>query len=186
MKFSRQLGLILAGLISVSFGWNNTVQAAPRKYFCAQLNEIYTTFVRTPLGNSQLIRWVYSAPGWSPRDRCIAVSKRFQAFSDNGVLQEIGYGKVNKQPVICVVRKIGEPCTNQTLLLTLKPGDDPEDIRDQLFDTSARARGKVLELSNDQLITYKDGRSYLNIKLLEKALPDLEPAVPDSKLKPIE
>ncbi len=75
-------------------------------------------------------------PGYTPEERCEAISPRFQKAEDNGTLSKLTYGKINNQPVICSVKEIGNKCSqNGTLLLTLRPEDDPEIVLATLVDS---------------------------------------------------
>ena len=147
--------------------------AGNNKYFCAQLHGTYRTFARTARGPIPLISWVsYSAPPWTPRARCIAVSKRFERFYDNGNLRYISTGIVNGQPVLCAVRSQGDSCHGANVLVTLPPGTNRYEAAQTLLDLRGLAAGRTLDLSGDERFEkYVDGETYYNLDLILSAAP---------------
>ena len=128
-------------------------------FFCEQSRGVPTTAVRTPGGVMPVIRWVshYFLPsGYDPQARCQDVSSRFQTYYNNGKLDYITTGIVNRQPVVCVTDSTGGPC--QGILFTLKPGQSASKAIQQLFDIRAGASGPLYE-SSDRV--YLDMKQYL-------------------------
>jgi hypothetical protein len=128
-------------------------------FFCDRSHGVPTTAVRTPGGVMPVIRWVshfFLPSGYDPYARCQDVSARFQTYYNNGMLDYITTGIVNRQPVVCVTDTTGGPC--QGILFTLKPGQNASRIIEQLFDIRAGASGPLYE-SNSRV--YLDMNKYL-------------------------
>lgn len=166
MKLKSLAGM-LAGL-ALSFGATTTFsepsQANSNTYYCAQLNGIWNTFVNTPRGTITLINWVRNySEDWTPQKRCVEVSKRFQKFLEDGTLKYIRTGTVNRQPVICVANDRGGACPDQNVLVTFKPGTDPEEVLIQLVDFRRSVSGQTIVLSEDDSGFYTDGEFYIDL-----------------------
>lgn len=115
-------------------------------FFCDESRGVPTTAVKTPSGVMPVIKWVSHAflpSGYTPRARCRDVSARFQTYYDNGMLNYITTGIVNRQPVVCVTDSTGGPC--QGILFTLKRGANASRVIQQLFDIRAGAAGPLYE-----------------------------------------
>ena len=174
MKFKKSLAGVLAGLAVVFGATAMNAQAKEIRsntYYCAQLNGNWNTFVNTPRGRIDLINWVRSySETWTAKERCIAVSKRFQSFLDNGTLKYIRTGVVNSQPVICVANTRGGACPNNNVLITFKPGTNPETVLIKLIDFRRTVSGQTIVLSDNDSGFYADGHFYVDMeKFLEKA-----------------
>lgn len=129
-------------------------------FFCSTENGVPTTFVTTQGRTYPVIRWVstyFSPHGYEPLTRCRQVSSKFQQFYNNGTLNYVTTGTVNRQPVICVSNSRDGACTG--VLFTLKPQEDANRIIQQLFDIRSGAAGP-LEESGSRI--YFDMRKYLN------------------------
>lgn len=129
------------------------------RFFCGDNNGVPTTFVETQKGTTPVIRWVsnyFSDHGYEPLTRCRQVSSKFQQFFNNGSLNYITTGTVNRQPVICVSNTKGGACTG--VLFTLKQGEDANRVMQNLFDIRSGAAGP-LEESGSRL--YFDMNNYL-------------------------
>ncbi|MEL6500193.1 MAG: COP23 domain-containing protein [Cyanobacteria bacterium J06623_1] len=141
-------------------------------YYCAQLNSNWNTFVNTPRGRVKLINWANEfAPDWTPQRRCSAVSGRFQKFLDQGNLKFIRTGNVNNLPVLCVANARGGNCPNDNVLITLKPGTDPEEVLIKLVDFRRSVSGQTLTLSADDPGFYSGGEFYVDMDKFLEAVP---------------
>ena len=141
-------------------------------YYCAQLNGGWNTFVNTPRGRVKLINWANEfSPDWTPQKRCSAVSQRFQRFLDRGNLKFIRTGNVNRLPVLCVANARGGICPENNVLLTLKPGTDPEGVLIQLVDFRRSVSGQTLTLSADDPGFYSDGEFYVDLNKFLDTVP---------------
>ncbi|WP_299402448.1 COP23 domain-containing protein [Acaryochloris sp. IP29b_bin.148] len=106
------------------------------RYECVQNGDKYSTVAHTARGPIEIIVWesTFFGAKWTPAVRCQAVSKRFQALSDQGRLKYLNAGRMNYENVICVTSKTGkEGCLKGGLLLTLEPKDNPFDVLNDLF-----------------------------------------------------
>lgn len=174
MKLRKSLAGILAG-VAVLLGAVST-QAQTRStnnntYYCAQLRGNWNTFVNTPRGRINLINWVRThSEDWTPKSRCIEVSKRFQNFLDNGTLKYIRTGVVNQHPVICVANTRGGDCPSNNVLITFKTGTNPETTLIKLVDFRRAVSGQTIVLSENDAGFYADGEFYVDMeKFLEQA-----------------
>ncbi|MDY7004491.1 MAG: COP23 domain-containing protein [Cyanobacteriota bacterium] len=131
----------------------------PNKFYCDRgKNGIPTTFVKTPQGTYPVIRWVsnyFLSAGYSPLTRCRQVSDKFQFFYDDGRLDYITTGIVNRQPVVCVSGRKGGPC--QGVLFTLKPQQSASETVQQLFDIRVgAATGPLYESGSRFYLNFND------------------------------
>ncbi|MEL6494713.1 MAG: COP23 domain-containing protein [Cyanobacteria bacterium J06623_7] len=141
-------------------------------YYCAQLNQSWSTFVNTPRGRVKLINWENKfSPDWTPQKRCSAVSGRFQNFLDRGNLKFIRTGNVNSLPVLCVANARGGDCPDENVLITLKPGTDPEGVLIKLVDFRRSVSGQTLTLSADDAGFYSGGEFYVDMDKFLEAVP---------------
>lgn len=93
-----------------------------------------TTYASNARGKIAVVRWETKYfKNYTPQERCDEVSPRFQTAYENGSLLFLTHGTMNGQPAICTSRSEGGPC--DTLLITLRPNDDPMPILQQLGDT---------------------------------------------------
>ncbi|NMF65837.1 hypothetical protein DP113_22200 [Brasilonema octagenarum UFV-E1] len=148
--------------------------AQNQKFFCGMSKGVPATLVRTSRGNIPMIRWVDAgfAPPWIPERRCEEISARFQRFYENGTLNFLRTGRSERQPVLCVAAEKGGPCLPEGILLTLKPGKNPEDILQQLFNSRGGASPGIVELGGDSsrdVVSSEKDAAYLDVqKLLSK------------------
>ncbi len=163
------LGVILASAIAP------TAEAQTKNdntYYCAQLNSDWNTFVNTPRGRIKLINWANEfSPDWTPQKRCSAVSQRFQNFLDQGNLKFIRTGNVNRLPVLCVADAQGGTCPENNVLLTLKPGTDPEGVLIKLVDFRRSVSNQTLTLSADDPGFYSGGEFYVDMNKFLDTVP---------------
>ncbi|KAB8332566.1 hypothetical protein SD80_018425 [Scytonema tolypothrichoides VB-61278] len=149
--------------------------AQNQKFFCGMSKGVPATLIRTSRRNIPMIRWVDAgfAPPWIPERRCEEISARFQRFYKDGTLNFLRTSRSERQPVLCVASEKGGPCLPEGILVTLKPGNNPEDILQQLFDSRSGISPGIIELSGgtssrDVISSEKDA-AYLDVqKLLSK------------------
>lgn len=131
------------------------------RFYCDRTtNGIPTTFVTTRKGTFPVIRWVsdhFTAHGYDPLTRCRQVSAKFQTFFNDGRLNYITTGIVNRQPVVCVSGTKGGAC--QGVLFTLKREENASRVIQQLFDIRAGASAGPLHESGNRF--YLDFNEYL-------------------------
>ena len=143
-----------------------------RKFSCELVGEVPTTVVRTVRGSIPMIHWVKSFTGRyiSVNQRCDEVSTRLDRFNRDRKLRFIRTGNVNSYPVLCVDTGVsGNTCPTTSVLVTLPKGTDSALMLQQMLDLRARASGRIIQLSGEQLIRYRNGDAYVNIdRLLAK------------------
>lgn len=165
------LSLAVTGVLSLSTASEASLE---NTYYCAQLNGNWNTFVNTPRGRVKLVSWEESfAEKWTPRNRCIEISKRFQGFLDDGSLKYIRTGQVNNLPVLCVAEIKGGDCPSQNVLITLKSDTDPENVLLRLLDFRRSVSGQTIVLSENDAGFYADKEFYVDMsKFLSKVAVD--------------
>ncbi len=137
-------------------------RAGNATFYCDNSSGTPTTFVSTEDGKRlPIIRWV-SSYGLSPDRRCAEVSQRFQTSYNNGNLRYIQAGSIRGIPVICAPMQKYAPCTDATLLITLKPNTNANAVLRRLVDRRALASGNALEESGGKKPIYIDLVKYFN------------------------
>ena len=171
IRIIASVGIALGSSVSLMLeseaSLNNT-------YYCAQLNGTWNTFVNTPRGKVKLINWVQSfSEKWTPKNRCVEISSRFQKFLDAGNLKYIRTGTVNNLPVICVAQDKGGICPDENVLITLEPKKDPEQLLIRLVDFRRSVSGQTIVLSENDAGFYSDGEFYVDLdKFLTAVSPE--------------
>ncbi|MEO0840045.1 MAG: COP23 domain-containing protein [Cyanobacteria bacterium J06643_5] len=136
------LSIAFAALISHKPSYANT-----RDFRCAVLNGVPITFARNQQREEiPIIYWVTNdlPVPWTAMRRCVAVSQRFQKNLDNGTLRIIKAGKVKGQSVVCGALKQEDPCTGNTLLFTLHPNRDANQVLLTLLDSSRSSQSLIV------------------------------------------
>lgn len=135
-------------------------------FFCGTTRDgVPVTMARSLRGNVPLIRWTYSAfsaSGWTPYRRCLEVSNRFQHNFETDQLQYISIGKINGAAVLCAAAEPGLSCTQENLLITVLPGEKPEETLKALI--LARDGAAPLDQSSSVMEYDEAGNLYLNIE----------------------
>ena len=171
---------LLAGIIaSLGLVLGNAIAFVPESkastsntYYCAQLKGKWNTFVNTPRGKVKLVSWESQfSEQWTPRKRCIEVSRRFQNFLASGSLKYIRTGIVNNLPVICVAQITGGTCPDQNVLITFNPETDPEKVLIQLVNFRRSVSGQTIVLSESDTGFYSQGEFYVDVNKFIDSLP---------------
>lgn len=167
---------------------NNSTKKAV-KFLCSKSNNAPATIARTARGDIAVIRWAsgfFSGAGFTPEKRCEEVSSRFQNYHNNGTLKYLTTGQMNNQPVICTAKNQGGGCTS--VLFTLEPGDDPNQVLRQLLSIRSGASSGPLSRggSSTQKPIYINLDAYLDRAPVEtQSSPDSQPsAMPTSTSQP--
>lgn len=132
----------------------------PTGFFSCNETPTPLTAFYSPEGSLPVIYWVseyFTHSGWDPLTRCRSVTGRFQRYYEEGTLDYITTGIVNRLPVVCVSSELGGPCTG--VLLTLKPGENASLVIQRLFDLSYGRNVGPLYESGSRL--YLDFNQYL-------------------------
>jgi Circadian oscillating protein COP23 len=140
-----------------------------RKFSCELIGGFPTTVVQTVRGSLPTIHWVKSFTGRynNVSQRCNEVSARLDRFNRNGQLKFIRTGNVNGYPVLCVDRGVsGNTCPKTSVLVTLPRGADSGRMLEQMLDLRARAAGRIIQLSGEQLVRYRNGDAYVSVNRL--------------------
>ncbi len=147
-KLSAPLTVMaLALATAINLPRSSLAQRQPR-FFCGMAFGFPATIVRTEVKNVELIYWHKEIGGIPPERRCQVISRRFEEFDRNGY-QYLRTGKVNGQPVICLTKYRDSSCSSSTVLITLDPQDNPEEIYRELLNTrvAAGSEGSKIYLS---------------------------------------
>ena len=149
---------------------------AQDRFYCDE-NGMFTT-VNTERGSLPLIRWSDRSfpPPFTPAQRCQIVSERFQKFDSNGTLKYIKADTINNLPALCVAAYKGGACLPNGLLVTFKPGTDPNETLVKLLDQRVWAASETISLSGnargastsedaETIISNVDGTTYVNMEL---------------------
>ena len=142
----------------VSFFCNKTFDRASETNIPATL-----VWIPEKKENLRIIGWKsdYFSKAISAKERCEIVSDKFQTKYQTGNLNYIILGKNNGYPILCGVKRIGDPCNGNSQLFTLKPHNDPTIIHQQL---AAIMSGE----SSDMLMQSSGNSAYIPFsKLLE-------------------
>ena len=134
--FGMSAGLLF-GLTPINYA---RAQQADR-FSCEDVQGIPTTVFKTVDGEKQLIAWdseYFSKVGYTPKIRCVQVTSRLNRFFNIRSENSLASGNVTvitkngtlKIPVLFVV---DDNTKQQSLLYTLKPGQDGEKAIDLLI-----------------------------------------------------
>ncbi|WP_448380585.1 COP23 domain-containing protein [Gloeomargarita sp.] len=157
-----RLAPCIGGLVSLVLGLGSLTLPAtanPKRlsFYCGISQGVPTTLAKSGDRLVPIIRWtsnVFSGSGYSAERRCQEVSKRFQTYYDDGSLSFITTGRMNGQNVVCVAMRHGGPCVG--LLFTLKPGANPTQVVNQLFNIRTRASGPLNETTARPYIDFAE------------------------------
>ena len=95
-------------------------------------SQVPTTYAVTPDGSKPVIKWAsdfFAQSSWTPMKRCQEVTERFNSFNSQNMMNDITSGWVNQQPVVCATLN----CSDETLLFTLRPDQNPEQVLQEIF-----------------------------------------------------
>ncbi|WP_088241711.1 COP23 domain-containing protein [Calothrix rhizosoleniae] len=164
-KFTQLATAITVGFITIT-SLAQPSYGGRSKFYCAKLNGVPITWVRTSRGRERFIRWSSNAFNVSPLERCKIVSAKFRRYYDNGRFYITGRDNVNGYPVLCISNRRGGRCSANNVLVTLQKGSDPGYVIQQILDFRRGANGTIIELSGDEFIQYVDGEFYLDVNKL--------------------
>jgi hypothetical protein len=162
-KLSKFSAIALLSVSAILVNVSEPSNASSSTFYCGTSKGVPATFVTTSDKRKlPIIRWTSRIGGLNTKQRCQAISRKFQKNFDNGNLRTIISGKINKQPVICGAASASDSCTESTVLFTLKPGSNPRRVVQKLFDTSALASGEIQNQSSDNSQIAIDFDAYLS------------------------
>ncbi|MFB2972524.1 CHAT domain-containing protein [Aerosakkonema sp. BLCC-F183] len=184
IKFIVQLFAAFSFVLGCTATSSKIGSAQSATFFCGTRKDTPATVARTSRGDVPIIRWVstyFSGTGYTPASRCVEVSKRFQTYYDNGTLNYITTGTVNRQPVVCVAQSPGSGCSQ--VLFTLEERDDPNQVLQELFDIRVRAANGPItrgESQASQEPIYIDMNEYLSKTPVEEGITPISENSPEN------
>jgi hypothetical protein len=88
--------------------------------------------------------------GWTPERRCTEISRRFEEYRPDGLV-ELQNSQLNNYDIVCVTTRRNPECR---LVFTIPPGRDPIETRNQVFQNVVVAdTGQQTQAVN----TFRDG-----------------------------
>jgi hypothetical protein len=154
MKLQPLSKILAAGAIALGSALPVALTAAQPSYagntsfYCGWSGGYPATMADTPRGSVVIIRWsseYFSDAGYDSQTRCNIVSSKFQSSYNSGALNFITAGVVNGLPVICATGESGGACSRNTVLYTLKPGQNAAVVIQRLYDSRSGAGGALYE-----------------------------------------
>ena len=127
-------------------------QAQSKKFVCQESkSNIPTTYADTPEGPKPVMRFAstYFPPPYTPMRRCQEITERYNQFHEQGILEYMTSGWVNQLPVICA----GQSCSEDTILLTLKPDQEPDQALQEILANRSGASGPTVQSSGSGSVT---------------------------------
>lgn len=104
------------------------------RFTCELVNGEYTVMYYPESQPDRGYPWAIPSQlggGWTPEKRCDAITNRFEAYRQDGLL-ELTTGVENNYDIICVTTQV-DP-TDCRIVLTVPPGQDPQLTRDLIFE----------------------------------------------------
>ncbi|MGK7944343.1 MAG: COP23 domain-containing protein [Microcystaceae cyanobacterium] len=169
----------ILGLLGTFFAVSPSTYAQSLNFLCqADGSGIPTTYAETPDGYIPVFKWTstYFQRSYTPERRCQEVSDRMNRFAASNSLDYLTSGRVNRQPVICA----GTNCSSSNVLVTLKPGQNPSQVLQEIEANRSGAGGPSFQLAgsssssnSSSLSRNADGTVTLNLnRYLESAAPE--------------
>ncbi|MBW4620211.1 MAG: COP23 domain-containing protein [Cyanosarcina radialis HA8281-LM2] len=95
----------------------------------------------------------FADSGYNSYERCYQVAGRFQDAFNEGRLDFLTVGIVNRQKVVCATYS-GGSCNSSNVLFTLKSGADAADTLQRLFNVRDLAAGPLFESTGRPYIEF--------------------------------
>lgn len=166
----RQMLVTLALALSIMLTFSQPSYAQSQDFFCGTYQGEPTTFVRSLWGHTPLISWIdnsFPSP-WNPSTRCQLVSAKLEKFYKNGTLKYLKAGKLRGQPVLCVAGYKGGACLPNGVLVTLKPGTNPQRTLELLLNKNHLIAGQPIAMgeteNNPKFTTETDEATYFDMQ----------------------
>jgi hypothetical protein len=176
-KYLPQVLIGLVVTLSTSLHLNSSGNAqTQKKFFCAQVNGVPTTMVRTSRGSEQMIRWTvndFARSGFTPQERCNAVSARFETYYRNGAFYLAAKDNFRGYPVLCITTQKPASCKAGNVLVTLKRGTDADNVLGRLLTFRRDTRYYTpVELNGEDYIYFENRELYLDVKQMVDTPPE--------------
>jgi ABC-type amino acid transport substrate-binding protein len=176
-KFLPQALIGLVTTLGASLYLNPSSNAqTQKKFFCAQVRGIPTTMVRTGRISEPMIRWTvtnFARSGFTPQERCEAVSARFETYYRNGAFYLAAKDNFRGYPVLCITTKKPASCQAGNVLVTIKRGTDPDNVLERLLAFRRNTNpANTVELSGEDYVYYENRELYLDVKKMVDTPPE--------------
>ncbi|MGC9503386.1 COP23 domain-containing protein [Baaleninema sp.] len=106
--------------------------SSPR-FTCEGINNQYTVMYYPESQPGRGYAWASPTQlggGWTPQRRCEEISRRLESYRPDGLL-ELGTAVENGYDIVCVTTQANPACR---IVLTVPPGQDPQQTRDLVFE----------------------------------------------------
>ena len=143
-------------------------RAQSAKFICQpDTQSVPTTYANTPEGPKPFIKWTsnhFTQSTFTPMKRCQSVTERLNQFDAEDKLDYIVTGWVNGQPVFCAT----QTCSEDTVLLTLKPDQEPNQALEEMKATRAGTSGPTYQSSGNDAPVVLNVNEYLAESAVEQ------------------
>ncbi|MGB7440612.1 MAG: COP23 domain-containing protein [Coleofasciculaceae cyanobacterium] len=115
-------------------------------FFCGTTEGVPATIARTSQGEVAMVLWSaeqLNQPDSNPEQLCQEASQRFQTYYNQGKLNYITTGRVNRQNVACVAQQEGGACNG--FLFALNPEIKPKVALQRMFRIRVPSAGPISE-----------------------------------------
>ncbi|GAC1470527.1 MAG: hypothetical protein NVS2B14_16430 [Chamaesiphon sp.] len=117
---------------TTSYPRSGSTIASGTRFDCESVNGQYTVMYHPESQPGQAYPWAvpgYMGDNWTPQRRCNEISRRLESYRPDGLL-EMRTDVVNGYNTICVTTEQVSSCR---IVLTVPRGQDPQAIRDRVF-----------------------------------------------------
>lgn len=111
----------------------DTQTATKARFSCEVVDGDYTVMYNPQSQPNQSYEWARPSAlggGWTEERRCSEIARRLEFYREDG-MKQLAIGMENGYNVICVTTEKNPACQ---IVLTVPPGEDPELIRDRVFE----------------------------------------------------
>lgn len=122
--------------------------ATNARFTCEVVDGEYTVMYHPQSQPGESYEWAQPSTlggGWTSDRRCAEIARRLEFYREDG-MKELALGYENGYDTICVTTEKNPTCQ---IVLTVPPGEDPELIRDRVFENlSVADSGRQTEAVN--------------------------------------
>lgn len=111
----------------------DTPTASNARFTCQVVDGEYTVMYSPQSQPGQVYEWAKPSTlggGWTEDRRCNEIARRLEFYREDG-MQELAIGSENGYDTICVTTEKNPTCQ---IVLTVPPGENPQLIRDRVFE----------------------------------------------------
>lgn len=130
--------------------------------FSCELDDGRYTVMYHPQSQSDAYPWATPTElggGWTAERRCNEIARRLEFYRSDGLI-ELGTSVENGYDIVCVTTQADSRCR---IVLTVPPGQDPQQTRDLVFENIVTADSgqsteavNTLDHNNDELDLFED------------------------------